>query len=85
MKRLPLAPRPIKGELLSSWMARVSAVNGLTISELIGYADGTSNRAKIMEVNRETPHSLIAGLAQACCISQDSLAEIDLRARGDAS
>jgi hypothetical protein len=81
LKRLPLAPRPIKGELLSSWMARVSAVNGLTISELIEYADGTSNRAKIMQFDCDTSRSLIAGLAQACCISQDSLAEIDLCAQ----
>jgi hypothetical protein len=73
LKRLPLAPRPIKGELLSSWMARVSAVNGLTMSELIEYADGTPNRAKIMQVDCDTSRSLIAGLAQACCISQDSL------------
>ena len=81
MKRLPLAPRPIKGELLSSWMARVSAVNGLTISELIKYAAGTSNHTKIMQIDCETPRSLVAGLAQACCISQDSLAEIDLCAQ----
>jgi len=62
-------------------MARVSAVNGLTMSELIEYADGTSNRAKIMQVDCDTSRSLIAGLAQACCISQDSLNEIDLCAQ----
>jgi hypothetical protein len=32
-------------------MARVSAVSGLTMSELIEYADDTSNRAKIMQVD----------------------------------
>jgi hypothetical protein len=62
-------------------MARVSAVNGLTISELIEYAEGTSNRAKIMQVDCDTSRSLIAGLAQACCMSQDSLAESDLCAQ----
>jgi hypothetical protein len=81
LKRLPLTPRPIKGELLSSWMARVSAVNGLTITELIEYAAGTSNHAKFTHFDCETPRSLIAGLAQACCISQDSLAKIDLCAQ----
>jgi hypothetical protein len=81
LKRLPLTPRPIKGELLSSWMARVSAVNGLTITELIEYAPGTSNHAKFTHFDCETPRSLFPGLAQACCISQDSLAKIDLCAQ----
>ncbi len=55
-------------------MARVSAVNGLAIPELIEYACDTSKRLEIMSVDRD----LIAGLAQACRISKDSLVETDL-------
>jgi hypothetical protein len=29
---LPLAPRPIPGELISSWLLRVSSANGLTLA-----------------------------------------------------
>jgi hypothetical protein len=32
---LPLAPRPIPGELISSWLLRVSFANGLTLAQLI--------------------------------------------------
>lgn len=31
---LPIAPRPIAGELISSWLLRVSFANGLTLAEL---------------------------------------------------
>ena len=62
-------------------MARVSAVNGIALFELIEFAGGTSNRAKVTQVDYDASPSLIARLAQACCISQDSLAEIDLCAQ----
>ena len=32
---LPIAPRPIAGELISSWLLRVSFANGLTMAELM--------------------------------------------------
>ena len=32
---LPIAPRPIPGELISSWLLRVSFANGLTVAQLI--------------------------------------------------
>jgi TniQ len=32
---LPIAPRPIVGELISSWHLRVSFANGLTLAELV--------------------------------------------------
>ena len=60
-------------------MARVSALNGITIPELLGYACGAEAHSTIMNVDRDVPRSLIAGLAQACRIPEDRLAEIDLR------
>lgn len=32
---LPVAPRPIAGELISSWLLRVSLANGLTLAQLV--------------------------------------------------
>jgi hypothetical protein len=32
---LPIAPRPIAGELISSWLLRVSFANSLTLAELV--------------------------------------------------
>src|ERR1700731_1615245 len=32
---LPIAPRPIAGELISSWLLRVSFANGLTLVQLV--------------------------------------------------
>jgi TniQ len=32
---LPVAPRPIAGELISSWLLRVSFANGLTLAQLV--------------------------------------------------
>src|SRR6202035_4704012 len=32
---LPIAPPPIAGELISSWLLRVSVANGLTLAELV--------------------------------------------------
>ena len=36
---LPIAPRPIAGELISSWLLRVSFANGLTLAELASAGD----------------------------------------------
>ena len=58
-------------------MARVSAVNGLTVPELIEHACDTSKRSEVMNVDRE----LIAGLSQLCSVSEDRLSELDLCAQ----
>ena len=60
-------------------MARVSAVNGITIAELLEDACGAETHSTIMSVDRDVPRSLIGGLAQAYRIPEDPLAEIDLR------
>lgn len=61
-------------------MARVSAVNGLTIPELLEYACDIST-SELRNIDRDVPRALITGLAQACRISHDSLAEVDLCAQ----
>lgn len=43
LDRLPVAPRPCRDELLSSWMARVACRYGLTAPELAGYFSGLSS------------------------------------------
>ena len=47
--------------------------------QLLEYAGGTPSHSQILHVDYDASRSLIAGLAQACRISQDSLAEINLR------
>ncbi len=38
--RLPVAPRPFRGELLSSWMARVATRFGLEVPDMTAYLAG---------------------------------------------
>jgi len=45
--RLPVAPRPYRDELLSSWMARVACRYGLTAPELSGYLCGLPSQLPI--------------------------------------
>jgi len=62
-------------------MARVSALNGLTVPELIEYASGTSRRSGITRIDYQISRPLLVGLAQVCRVPQDLLAEIDLCAQ----
>ena len=34
-RQLPMAPPPLKGELVSSWLSRVAAANGISLEELL--------------------------------------------------
>ena len=34
-RQLPMAPRPLKGELVSSWLSRVAAANCISLEELL--------------------------------------------------
>lgn len=43
LARLPVAPRPYRDELLSSWMARVACRYGLTAEELAGHFTAAGN------------------------------------------
>jgi TniQ len=81
VKRLPIAPRPFTEEVLSSWMTRTSAVNGLSVPELVEHAIGKSTGVQTLQVDRGTPRALIEGLAQVCAISPNRLARLDLCAQ----
>ena len=70
-----MAPRPIPGELRSSWVARLAAGNGLTIQHLLDHVLGSPWGQPAIDGDA-TP-SLIAGLAMVGGIS-----EMDLRALG---
>ncbi len=43
---LPFAPRPINGELLSSWARRLAAANGITLGELCASLGGPPGAAQ---------------------------------------
>jgi hypothetical protein len=51
-ERLPCAPRPINGELLSSWARRLAAANGLTFPEVcacVGDLLGSREKAAVFD------------------------------------
>lgn len=78
MIRLPVAPRPIKNELLSSWIARVAAVNGIGVSELIKYVAPESKQAVIDNLDFNAPSTLLRELEEACRLSPRVLSAQDL-------
>ena len=55
-RRLPVAPRPYRGELLSSWLARVACRYGLTHQALADWmADGGQSFSPIQSVDDRLP------------------------------
>lgn len=75
--RLPVAPRPYRDELLSSWMARVACRYGLTAPELAGYLSGLSSPLPIDDA------APAAGQvwARACCVDPGRLRRLSLNWR----
>jgi transcriptional regulator with XRE-family HTH domain len=55
---LPIAPRPIAGELISSWLLRVSFANGLTLAELVQKEE---ELARMLGVSRQLVANWLAG------------------------
>lgn len=55
LARLPVAPRPFSGELLSSWMVRVAARYGLAVPDMTTWLAGQGREAQ--------PHHLVDDIA----------------------
>ena len=53
---LPMAPRPLQGELLSSWLGRLAAANALGFEELLDVL-----RVRLASSPRGPGHSTPAG------------------------
>jgi hypothetical protein len=81
--RLPVAPRPYRDELLSSWLARVACRYGLAAQELAGYfaARGNSQSAPVPIEDRATAQDQTRVWAQACGVDPDRLQRLALSRR----
>ncbi len=81
--RLPVAPRPYRDELLSSWMARVACRYGLTAEELAGhFAVGDNCLSSPMAIDDRTPAPDQTRVwALACGVDPDRLQRLALSTR----
>ncbi|MRX35873.1 MULTISPECIES: TniQ family protein [Alphaproteobacteria] len=74
--RLPVAPRPFRDELLSSWMARVACRYGLTAQQLAGYFSGLSSPLPIDDGAPAAGQTRV--WAQICSVDPDRLHRLSL-------
>lgn len=77
--RLPVAPRPCRDELLSSWMARVACRYGLTAPELAGYFSDLSSLPLIDDGAPVAGQTSV--WARACGLDPDRLQRLALSKR----
>ncbi|MCB1466809.1 MAG: TniQ family protein, partial [Rhizobiaceae bacterium] len=81
--RLPVAPRPYRDELLSSWMARVACRYGLTGQELAGHFAhaGSCYSSPLPIDDRTSAQDQTRMWAQACGVDPDRLHRLSLSRR----
>ena len=81
--RLPVAPRPFRGELLSSWMVRVAARYGLDVPGLTAYLAGQGNNtAGLRQIDDINPdRNLLKSWARGCRIDPARLKRLSLKLR----
>jgi hypothetical protein len=77
---LPLAPRPVEGELRSSWLLRVAAANALTLGELMDAAAGRHPLAGVDRAFLDDGLSppVVAALAQFARLHETAVRGLDL-------
>jgi hypothetical protein len=82
-RRLPVAPRPYRDELLSSWLGRVACRYGLDAAGLVGAlaADGDCDARGIPIDDAEPPREDIALWAQACGVDAERVSRLTLARR----
>lgn len=81
--RLPVAPRPFRNELLSSWMGRVSARYGLEAPALTGWLAGQGRGPRSpRQLDDIAPDpDLIRLWARACRVDPERLARLSVARR----
>ena len=82
-RRLPVAPRPYRGELLSSWLARVACRYGLTHQALADWmADGGQSFSPIQSVDdRQPAPEQVRQWAWSCGVDPERLLRLSLSRR----
>jgi hypothetical protein len=76
---VPFAPRPIPGELCSSWVHRVAAANVLTVEELFEALRAHANDTLIGGLDYALAPATCASLAAWCRIPESMLRASDLQ------
>jgi hypothetical protein len=80
--RLPVAPRPYRDELLSSWLARMACRYGLTARELAGHFSGGNGSSSPVPIDdRDSAPDQARVWAQACGIDPERLRRLSLSRR----
>lgn len=81
--RLPIAPRPYRDELLSSWLARVACRYGLTAPELAGdFAAEGGSLSPPQPIDDRAPTDDQTGVwAQSCGVDPERLLRLSLSRR----
>jgi len=82
-RHLPVAPRPYRDELLSSWLARVACRFGLTHQALAGWlANDGENFSPFQPVDDRCPaDEFVEQWGRSCSIDPDQLRRLSLRQR----
>ncbi len=81
--RLPVAPRPFRDELLSSWMSRVATRFGLEVPDMTAYLAGQEGTLPVLrQIDDTTPDlELLKVWARGCRIDPARLERLSLEAR----
>lgn len=82
-RHLPVAPRPYRDELLSSWLARVACRYGLTHQALVDWlADDGESLALFQSINDWLPApKQVRQWARSCSVDPERLHRLSLRRR----
>ncbi len=82
-RRLPVAPRPYRDELLSSWLGRVACRYGLDAASLVGAlaADGDCKARKILIDDAAPPREDVMLWARACGVDAERVSRLTLARR----
>ena len=82
VSRLPVAPRPYRDELLSSWLARVACRYGLSAQELAGHVIAGQTPSLPLSIDDRTPAADRTGeWAAACGVDPERLRRLSLNRR----
>ena len=82
-KQLPLAPRPLADEVISSWLLRVAATNGVSLAELLAGCEAHHPDAfrELGLLDWAVPKLALEALASFCRVSVEALKALDLYVR----
>jgi len=80
--QLPFAPRPIRTELLSSWLLRVAAANHIRFWELLeGFQSQYGRVLTNVPIDYAVSEAAVMALARFCRVAAGTIRMLDLRQR----